>query len=114
MSGRAVRILNVVLGAWLFVSAFLWTHTPADRVSCWSVGLGVIALAVIATTVEGARWVNAALAVWLFASAFALPHLHLATRWNEGVVALLVFLLALVPSGAEPEPLAGPDGHAHA
>jgi hypothetical protein len=101
MPGRTARTLNLILGAWLFVSAFLWTHTAADRVSCWAVGLGVVAFAVIAMTIPVARWVNTALAVWLFISAFALPHLHAGTRWNEVIVALFVFFLSIVPTEVE-------------
>jgi hypothetical protein len=90
--------LNLILGAWLFVSAFLWTHTPADRVSCWAVGLGLVAFAIVAMTIPPARYVNSALAVWLFISAFALPHVHQGTRWNEVIVSLLVLSLSIVPT----------------
>lgn len=98
MPGRTARTLNLILGAWLFVSAFLWTHTPLDRVSCWTVGVGVIVFATAAMSVPAARWANTALAVWLFISAFALPHVHAGTRWNEVLVALAVFFLSIVPT----------------
>jgi hypothetical protein len=114
MPGRTARTLNLILGAWLFVSAFLWSHTPADRVSCWAAGLGVIAFAVIAMTIPVARWVNCALAVWLFVSAFALPHLHPGTRWNEVIVALLVFFLAIVPTEVDTRALGSGEDHARA
>jgi hypothetical protein len=114
MPGRAARTLNLILGAWLFVSAFLWTHTPADRVSCWAVGLGVVAFAIIAMSIPAARWVNSALAVWLFVSAFALPHLHAGTRWNEVIVSLLVFFLVIVPTEVDTAGLPGAERHAHA
>lgn len=114
MPGRTARTLNIILGAWLFASAFLWTHTPVDRVSCWAVGLGVIAFAVVAMTIPTARWVNSALAVWLFASAFALPHLHAGTRWNEVIVALFVFFLSIVPTELDTDRLVGTEQHARA
>jgi hypothetical protein len=114
MPGRTARTLNLILGVWLFVSAFLWSHTPADRVSCWAVGIGVIAFAIIAMTLPVARWVNAALAVWLFISAFALPHLHAGTRWNEVIVSLLVFFLAIVPTEVDTRGLTGAEQHARA
>jgi hypothetical protein len=107
MSGLAARTLNFILGGWLFASAFLWTHTPADRVSCWTVGLGVVVFAAAAMTVPPARWVNSALAVWLFVSAFALPHLHAGTRWNEVLVALFVFFLSIVPTQVDTGGLPG-------
>ncbi len=106
MPGRAARTLNLILGAWLFVSAFLWTHTAADRVNDWAVGLAVLVFAVIAMTTSPARWVNTAIAVWLFISAFALPHAHVGTRWNEAIVALAVFFLSIVPTELEAQGIA--------
>jgi hypothetical protein len=114
MPGRTARTLNIILGVWLFVSAFLWTHTPADRVSCWAVGLGVIAFAVIAMSIPTARWVNTALGAWLFISAFALPHVHVGTRWNEVIVALLVFFISIVPTEEGTRMIGGEEQHAHA
>jgi hypothetical protein len=114
MPGRAARISNIVLGGWLFVSAFLWTHTPTDRVSSWVVGLAIVAFAVIATTIPAARWVNRALAVWVFISAFALPHLHAGTRWNEVIVALFVFVLTIVPPEEDTTRDLGAEEHARA
>ncbi len=98
MPGRAARTLNLILGAWLFASAFLWTHTSADRVNDWTVGLAFVIFAVIAMTSPAARWVNTILAAWLFVSAFALPHVHQGTRWNEVIVALFVFFISIVPT----------------
>lgn len=114
MPGRTARTLNIILGAWLFVSAFLWTHTPVDRVSCWAVGLGVIVCATAAISVPAVRWVNSALAVWLFVSAFALPHVHAGTRWNEVIVALFVFFLVIVPTEVDTDRLVGAEQRAHA
>ncbi len=106
MPGRAARKMNLVLGAWLFVSGFLWTHTPADRVNDWFVGLAMVAFAVVALTAPAARWVNTALSAWLFVAAFALPHVHAGTRWNEALVGLFAFFLTIVPTEVTPGDLA--------
>jgi hypothetical protein len=98
MPGRAARTLNLILGAWLFLSAFLWTHTPVDRFNDWAVGLAIVLVAVIALSSPVVRWANTILAVWLFVAAFALPHAHWGTRWNEVLVAIFVFFIAIVPT----------------
>jgi hypothetical protein len=82
----------------MFVSAFLWSHTPVDRVNDWAVGLAIVVFAVVAMTRPVARWVNTALGAWLFISAFALPHVHWGTRWNEALVGLFVFFISIVPT----------------
>ncbi len=107
MPGRVARKMNLVLGAWLFVSAFLWTHTPADRVDDWLVGLAIVVFSVVALTAPAARWVNTAVSAWLFVSAFALPHVHAGTRWNEVLVGLFVFFISIVPTEVTAEGLAG-------
>jgi hypothetical protein len=112
MPGRTARTLNFILGAWLFASAFLWDHTPIDRVSCGAVGIGVVLFAAAAMSVPPARWANTALAVWLFASAFVLPHLHAGTRWNEVLVALFIFFLSIVPTEVDTGGIAGSEQRA--
>ena len=101
MPGRTARTLNLILGAWLFVSAFLWSHTPADRVNDWAVGLAIVVFAVLAMSIPAVRWVNTALGAWLFISAFALPHAHAGTRWNEVLVGLFVFFISIGPTEIE-------------
>ena len=41
---------------------------------------------------------NRALAVWLFVSNLLLPDTSLATAWNHSLVAVMVFLLSMVPT----------------
>jgi hypothetical protein len=47
---------------------------------------------------ERARMGNRALAVWLFVSNLILPGTTLSTAWNHAVVAVMVFLLSMVPT----------------
>jgi hypothetical protein len=101
MPGRAARTLNLILGAWMFLSAFLWTHSPVDRVNDWTIGLAIVVFAVIAMTSPAVRWVNMLLAAWLFVAAFVLPHAHAGTRWNEALVGLVVFFVSIVPTEIE-------------
>ncbi len=95
------RGINVLLGIWLFVSAFLWEHTGAERTNTWILGVLCFMFALAAMRASTARWLNTALSIWLFISVWALPHDNLATMWNNALVAIVVFLLSLVPGGRE-------------
>jgi hypothetical protein len=97
------RTLNVILGVWLFISAFAWPHTPASFTNTWLVGLLVVIFALIAMRTPSTRYVNTALAIWLFISAFALPRASVATAWNNALCAIAIFILSLVPGS-----IAGP------
>jgi hypothetical protein len=92
------RVANLILGAWLFLSAFLWRHTPAARANTWIVGVLIIVFAVLSGARPQARYANTVLAVWLFLSSLSIYHVTGATAWNNCIVAILVFLFSLAPS----------------
>jgi hypothetical protein len=92
------RIVNIVLGIWLFVSAFVWRHSYAQMTNTWIVGVLCVALGVLATRIAEARYLIAALAVWLFVSVWALPTISAATQWNNALVALAMFVVSLAPA----------------
>ncbi len=92
------RIVNVTLGAWLFVSAFLWPHTTAELANAVLVGAAIIGAGVVGTRMSMIRFVNTALAIWLFASAYVLPAREWGTPANSGMVALAVFIISLLGS----------------
>ncbi len=91
------RIANIVLGVWLFISAFLWEHSYAQMTNTWILGLLCVAFAAIAIKVPQARYLNAVLAVWLFISAWTLPIVATGTLWNNALVAVAVFVISLLP-----------------
>lgn len=95
MSARAV---NVVLGIWLFISAFAWPHSHAQMANTWILGVLCVAFALIAARSPSVRYLNTALAVWLFISAFALPTAEIGTIWNNALVAVAIFIVSLVES----------------
>src|SRR5262249_31763739 len=66
------RGLNIVLGIWLFISAFLWPHFEPQFTNTWLLGIICVAAAVVALRVPWFRYVNTALAIWLFISAFVM------------------------------------------
>jgi hypothetical protein len=91
------RIISIILGIWLFISAFAWMHTYAQMTNTWILGVLAVAFAIIATRVPEVRYLNTILAVWLFISVWALPATSTATMWNNALVALAIFFVSLAP-----------------
>ncbi len=96
------RVLNVLLGIWLLISAFAWPHGTAARTNTWLVGLLVIAFSILATSLPALRWANTALSIWLFVSLWFLPYASIGTRYNDAAVAICVFFVSLAPTWREP------------
>jgi hypothetical protein len=92
------RHVNVVVGIWLFVSANLWRHSVGQFNNTWLLGVIATVAAVAALSVDAVRYVNVALAIWLFASAWLLPVRDPLTFWNDLIIALVMFIVAVVPS----------------
>jgi hypothetical protein len=93
------RVMDVALGLWLCVSAFLWPHGLPQFLNATVIGAAIAIDAAMALAGhERARIGNRALAVWLFVSNLLMPHTSLATAWNHALVAVLVFLLSMVPT----------------
>ncbi len=95
------RGLNVLLGIWLFISAFIWDHSLAQRTNTWILGVLCVVFALVAMSAPAMRYLNTALSIWLFISVWALPHRNLGTMWNNALVAIVVFLVSLVPDSEE-------------
>ena len=96
------RLINVLLGVWLFISAFLWPHTYEQMTNTWILGVLCVVFALIAMRVPQARYLNTALAVWLFISAFALPGATRGPRCNNILGASASCVGARAPRGARP------------
>lgn len=89
----------IALGAWLFVSTFLWPHGTGPAANTWIVGSLIVIASLLALRMPWMRWVDTALAIWLFLSTLAMPAATRGTLWNNLIVAVLVFLASLVPEG---------------
>ena len=94
---NSARYWNVIIGIWLFISAFVWAHTPAQQTNTWLCGLLCIAFALWASAAPAVRYLNTALAVWLFISVWALPAVSAATVWNNIICSVLIFVISLIP-----------------
>jgi hypothetical protein len=98
----SARVINVILGVWLFISAFAWQHSPQQLTNTWVLGVLCVAFALIALAMPQARYLNTVLAVWLFISAFVLPRANSGTVWNNALVAIAIFLASLSPGEVAP------------
>jgi hypothetical protein len=93
------RFANAGLGFWLFVSAFLWPHGPAQLYNAWVTGMVVVTAAIAG--MGGARWgryLNAACGAWLIVSALFLSPAAGVTFWNHALVGLGLVAFGLSPS----------------
>jgi hypothetical protein len=93
-------LANIVLGVWLFISAFVLEHTTtAAKVNTWIVGLIIAVVALVGLSRPTARSVNSVAAVWLFLSTLWIYPQTPASGWNNVIVAVLVFAISFLPSG---------------
>jgi hypothetical protein len=94
-----IRVMDVALGLWLCASAFAWPHGLPQFLNATVIGAAIVIDAVAALAGhERARFGNRALAIWLFLSNLVLPGTALSTAWNHALVAVMVFLLSMVPT----------------
>ncbi len=91
------RTLGLILSLWLFLSAFVWSRSPASFANACVVGLLAAASSLAGMAAPRARFVATALSTWLLASAFILPRRSPIAFWNDLAVAALMVLLSLVP-----------------
>lgn len=101
-SGSSTRWLNIAVGVWLFISAFIWAHSYAQFTNTWIIGIACVVLAAIAMRVEQIRYLTAALAIWLFISSWALPTHMAGTVWNNILSSIAMFVIALAPDQHAP------------
>jgi hypothetical protein len=96
--GAPARIISVILGVWLFLSAFTWPHAHAQLTNTWILGVLCVIFSLVALSIPWVRYLNTLLSIWLFISAWALPTVTVATIWNNALVAIAIFIVSLVPS----------------
>ena len=96
-----IRIFNVLLGTWLFISAFVWPHSPAEAAFTMTCGVLSVVFALATIYHNGFRYLNAGLAVLLFVSTLVLTGWRGPTMWHNAVIAIGLFVVALF--GGNPE-----------
>ena len=99
MEHRKARYVNIALGIWLVVSAYLWRHSSAQLANVWISGLIVARCAAVAIAAPRIRFFNTAVGVWLILSSLVLPRVSTATAWNNVLVGALIIAVSLVGPG---------------
>jgi hypothetical protein len=99
-TGFWARIINIALGAWVFISAFAFNLAQSPKVDNVIVGAAIALVALWAIWNEGARYLNTALSVWLVLATVAVFKLTDAPLWSNVITGVIVFALSLVGSTA--------------
>jgi hypothetical protein len=94
------RSFNLFLGGWLFLSAFLWPHSPAQFTNTWLSGLIVALVAAIALKQTVISYVNTLVGTWVLMSSFIFRTSSSATRWHDFAVGVLIIIASLIPAPA--------------
>jgi hypothetical protein len=85
--------LNIVLGAWLIISAFAWAHSLDDALVTVIAGALILGSGVGGFVAQDLRHVEASVALLLVLSAVVVPHLSALTAWNNTLLGALTFAL---------------------
>jgi dolichol kinase len=93
-----IRVVNALLGLWLFASAFMGSSAPLQFINVLVVSILVMSFGMASILGRrGARRVNAALGAWLFISALALPHTSTTQTFHNVIMAVLLVITSLFP-----------------
>jgi hypothetical protein len=92
---------SIVVGMWLYVSAFVLPQSFNSAMITWALGVLISLAAVAAFIGSKLRYLDALLAMLLAIAAAGLADMPALTRVHDLLVAILVLALALagVPSG---------------
>ena len=93
--------VNLVLGGWLFMSAFLWPHSDVQRLNAIIAGGLAAIFALLSTRARVIHYLSAAVGAWLFWFAWFFSSRNLATAYNEMAVGLAMFCFAILPDFME-------------
>ena len=100
------RIFNVLLGTWLFLSAFMWPHQSAQGFIALVCGALTVFFALMTIYLPNVRYMTAATAVVLFVASIASSSRLDRTFWHNAVIAVAIFVAAVLdpgPAGARRE-----------
>ena len=97
------RAVNVVLGAWLIVSAFVLPHNGNVGFNSLICGLLVCSTALQAFWAPALRWVNTGLAIWIGFCALVFEYSSPKARLHDLAIAGVILLASLVPGRLPPQ-----------
>jgi hypothetical protein len=87
-----VRLIGIIAGTWLLASAFIWRHSPFQKVNAILCGLLAIGIGILDLYASRARVVVAVLALWIFLSAVFSFSINDMTLWSNGACAVAIVL----------------------
>jgi len=96
MLNRNLRLINVVLGVWVVLSARVWHRGGGSFINNVVTGIVVVVSAALAIRRPDLRFVNTAAGIWLIASLFAWPNYSSPMVWNNAMVGAGIALVSLV------------------
>ena len=96
MTNKVARYVNMVLGSWVLLSAFVWRHDGVQFLATVLAGAVVVAIAPFGLFAARARILTLASGAALAAAALLLPHQSMATTWNNAIVGVAIAAVALV------------------
>lgn len=91
---QPLQWFSLILGAWLFLSRFVWAHSAAQFANACVVSVLYTSLATAALGNPRVGYANVIPAVWLFLSAWLLPRAADATLWHNVALSIAMFAVA--------------------
>lgn len=91
------RYARLVLGAWLVISAFSWSHPPPTASNTWILGLIVIIATLATLHAQPARWIDRSAAAALVILSLPLARFSAATALHNILVAAALVWLSFAP-----------------
>jgi hypothetical protein len=95
------RIFNVLIGTWLFISAFAWPHTQTQAATAIFGGVATVALAILSIYSRQARYANAGVAVVIFVVSLFGPSMRDGTVWHNTIMAAAILFSSLIGGSQE-------------
>jgi hypothetical protein len=93
------RIINVLIGTWLFFSAFAWPHSTPQGMTALVCGAMTVLLSLATMYFSGIRYLTAVVAVMLFVTSLATADHLDRTFWHNSIMAIAIFVNALIDRG---------------
>lgn len=92
---QPLQWFSLILGAWLFLSRFVWVHSPAQFENACVVSILYTSIAAAALGNPRVHYANLLLAAWLLVSAWLLPRAADMTLWHNIAVAITMLGIGL-------------------
>ena len=96
---RLLDVVNLALGAFLFLSPWIFGFFGFARHSAWATGLtfSIVSVAAIAEFTESEEWINLIIGLWVGLSPWVMGfHSETTTMWVHHIIGFAIALLAAV------------------